>query len=1038
MTFLSAALSAGNLTKLRSNYQVMQCVALVPNAVVYQFQPSAAPDGNVYAEITIGSVVTGAYSDALVGQTVIFSTSSDHTATEVWRGRVRKAATATTFYVNETSQDLDATYYVTVIDNYGVFEKLRVVRSGVEYADWDIVYRAPLPIITALPTAVVLVRGTVGYSFAPTAQAMASGATISTWLWDVDDGTITVGTSASQNITATFPVGFRHVRLTVTDSNGNSNFRVILVWVVPADFSSVVTLGFGDDVGSLASINYTPGRGYNATIPAKSSLPQINPHTMACIFTVEWHDNTYGVINTNIQFVGYFRRGTINMTGDRVHGLLTRKDYELEGFGELASRLPISTLKIVNTASPAVWGDIASLTQGRAVTYTLTEHTTLLHLCSLALPSDDTSFVGDDLGIEEGIALEAVTDLASVLNANLDFAPSGEIQIKRDAIYLSSSDRNALATVVTFEPGDILQLDYDDDYAETVGQVEMVGGVYDTTADTYTIYKAVAPASARGRGSDRAQNTRQVLTTDTDATAARAEIAQRAANFLAASNPTDMIRATLKGQWWFLIPQSNVWYKFNLTVDGVDISAVRWQLVGIDTTANVQEGRIDCNAEFRRETSDTGARIAVTELDVNDETLFDDLPPILPPWTGGDGDIGSGDIWDVLDPPPPGTPETPASGCGVYAARMKTGTQVATSFNAAYGEAYSINAVGSGIIDSVNLFLESFEVVGSESAYTLGTVNTEIGKSYKVVVTGTILEQTGSTAYDNWFPANGDYDPLGTVSGDDMEFDYLTAQPFITLTLATARRVSSYIFWYFNTSGDQSWKQVEIGIGSYVETVNLNAGILSTASVTVTPPNKEIVSTITHRKVTGGTGDDDFFLVKGTSPYNRVTYNDAETDHDPQYNSTDLWATHSSSNNVQFDDGTRPAADDTTYNDEHTYAFTRSGDGNPIGLRFYDAGAYGDNEFSWTVTVYEVSGGITYGDSFYQWTDTTAAAAYAPGLGLKVNSFVPSAPPYNGAHSYDFTKYGSGVPIVFQYADSDYSDNENADIIATVCGSGAK
>lgn len=38
--------------------------------------------------------------------------------------------------------------------------------------------------------------------------------------WDVDDGSITVGTSTSESITATFPIGFRYVELQVTDSNG--------------------------------------------------------------------------------------------------------------------------------------------------------------------------------------------------------------------------------------------------------------------------------------------------------------------------------------------------------------------------------------------------------------------------------------------------------------------------------------------------------------------------------------------------------------------------------------------------------------------------------------------------------------------------------------------------------------------------------------------------------------------------------------------------------------------------------------------------
>ncbi len=44
----------------------------------------------------------------------------------------------------------------------------------------------------------------------------------SPYAWNVKDGTITVGSSTSETITATFPAGFRWVKLTVTDTNGKT------------------------------------------------------------------------------------------------------------------------------------------------------------------------------------------------------------------------------------------------------------------------------------------------------------------------------------------------------------------------------------------------------------------------------------------------------------------------------------------------------------------------------------------------------------------------------------------------------------------------------------------------------------------------------------------------------------------------------------------------------------------------------------------------------------------------------------------------
>ncbi len=54
----------------------------------------------------------------------------------------------------------------------------------------------------------------------------------SPYLWDVKDGTIVVGSSTSEVITATFPPGFRWVKLTVTDTNGKTGVTRIPVAVV--------------------------------------------------------------------------------------------------------------------------------------------------------------------------------------------------------------------------------------------------------------------------------------------------------------------------------------------------------------------------------------------------------------------------------------------------------------------------------------------------------------------------------------------------------------------------------------------------------------------------------------------------------------------------------------------------------------------------------------------------------------------------------------------------------------------------------------
>jgi hypothetical protein len=59
------------------------------------------------------------------------------------------------------------------------------------------------------------------------AEDRTSGA--SPYLWDVGDGTITVGSTTTEAITATFPEGFRYVELTITDTNAEEGVTQIPV-----------------------------------------------------------------------------------------------------------------------------------------------------------------------------------------------------------------------------------------------------------------------------------------------------------------------------------------------------------------------------------------------------------------------------------------------------------------------------------------------------------------------------------------------------------------------------------------------------------------------------------------------------------------------------------------------------------------------------------------------------------------------------------------------------------------------------------------
>lgn len=157
-------------------------------------------------------------------------------ADDLGRVRVQNVATSTTIPVGRISQGIeDGTLnvqdnaYITVWgDDWRVWAKIPYIDpDGNTYKDSNVEvndYMTDIPPVSNCGPGfadyiddddiiTVTFDGTASY-------AMADGATISTYAWSIEDGTVTLGDIDEDTVTVTFPAGFRWVGLTVTDSNG--------------------------------------------------------------------------------------------------------------------------------------------------------------------------------------------------------------------------------------------------------------------------------------------------------------------------------------------------------------------------------------------------------------------------------------------------------------------------------------------------------------------------------------------------------------------------------------------------------------------------------------------------------------------------------------------------------------------------------------------------------------------------------------------------------------------------------------------------
>ena len=192
--------------------------------------------------VTFDTVTTGAFGDVEDGMTVLFGTSAG--ADDLGRTRVRGAATSTVLSIARSSQgnrdgeiDIVDNAYITVLYDYRVWAKNPHIdtdtnESFKDEIDWtdettDIppVANAGVAVFATIAAGIITVDFDSGNSF-----AVADGAALSSYLWVVVDGSITVGVATDATITATFPVGFRYVSLTVTDDNGKSHTTRVPVY----------------------------------------------------------------------------------------------------------------------------------------------------------------------------------------------------------------------------------------------------------------------------------------------------------------------------------------------------------------------------------------------------------------------------------------------------------------------------------------------------------------------------------------------------------------------------------------------------------------------------------------------------------------------------------------------------------------------------------------------------------------------------------------------------------------------------------------
>lgn len=428
------------------------------------------------SDITFDGVTLGAYTDTHQDLTVLLGTTDG--ADDLGRVRIKGVPTSTTLPIPRTSRgnqdgllDIVDNAYITVLWDYRPWAKIPYydIDNGADFKDGDELVGAHMtdiePVANTGPYMVGYIDPNTnllevefpGNGF-DLSYAMADGATIVSYSWQLADGTPSSGLVTDPVMSATFPAGSRWVYLTVTDSNGKDNTGRCFVLAIDPD---------DDPTWRDYSITQNLQKdGQVLDIQIYDTLDRsLFPDGTLVLF---WWDEPSGPSDrSHIKFVGWLNSEHYNVsfakTGLVKGTSLSAIDIagwlrQLPGFAQALYR----TEELDEDDNPiSPWSYMPSLSMDKALFYILHWHSTALIVADFIMP-DLSDY--DALRLDSGASnlFDQVNSLAMKLVPDhyLTCNTKGQLQVKRDWRLDDLSDRPDPNVVMSEDDWNNLEVEY--------------------------------------------------------------------------------------------------------------------------------------------------------------------------------------------------------------------------------------------------------------------------------------------------------------------------------------------------------------------------------------------------------------------------------------------------------------------------------------------------------------------------------------------------------------------------------------------------
>lgn len=571
----NSPISANDLTLLRSDQYVSDiALHIVPLQTVQTGTILTVPVVSPFVEFTwdgapgnieVGQMVKIVNGDTLKTWAVIRKLPS---GAALFISTTPLGSAGTSTQIENTIQVGDTVTVYTHRPMWGMYSR---IASSIFYKSWDIPYtdqNENVPPVSNSGTWQVakLASGVSTQPFTlPKEGANTSfafgGFTISSYLWTLPSGvTLASGFNLTDDVIDVDAVAGRHlVSLTVTDSNANTHTSHL--WLFVSDGTTGTSLSERYVIDDMSGSSTRQGTEITFTITGENLKDVFYPS--AAIVLKQWikydsSDLSDGVLIDT--FVGYITHDGLNITHDGDIGTAT---ITFASPVLIAKSIVQPSQSLEDVTSPSHWAECnVNLSNPRGhLFYVIQWHTPNL----LSMHDFDAPFAtprkkfGTFNTNNLGAAMKVTSDYIA---GNLGSTADGKTIMRENPLYMSNTDRNAVANIITWQEQDI-------DPQRGFSYIKRMGAQLAesfTGAFSYdgTARKAWAAAKFWGQGKNKATLVNFIVTVAQGITRIKEVIGHYHAE---QNSDTRTIHLNLNGLQDVIDPSSMLWVSLNVSSD---------------------------------------------------------------------------------------------------------------------------------------------------------------------------------------------------------------------------------------------------------------------------------------------------------------------------------------------------------------------------------------------------------------------------------------------------------------------------------------